>query len=147
MPYRLDTDQQGFCYVDEFYCLSNFSPFRLYWRGLDFDTSEHAYHWEKFRHVEADDPYHILCRRWEVQYELRQARSAHAAFTLAQAENALVTPAWPNIRVAVMRTILTTKAHQHEYVRRKLLETGEREVIEDSFRDAFWGWGPNKDGL
>ena len=24
--------------------------------------------------------------------------------------------------------------------------TGERELIEDSWRDGFWGWGENRDG-
>lgn len=26
------------------------------------------------------------------------------------------------------------------------LATGDRELIEDSWRDDFWGWGPNRDG-
>jgi predicted NAD-dependent protein-ADP-ribosyltransferase YbiA (DUF1768 family) len=45
-----------------------------------------------------------------------------------------------------MLKILFAKADQHEYVRRKLLETGNRELFEDSWRDDFWGWGPNRDG-
>ena len=45
-----------------------------------------------------------------------------------------------------MKSILRAKADQHEYVRRKLLATGDRELIEDSWRDDFWGWGPNRDG-
>ena len=31
-------------------------------------------------------------------------------------------------------------------LRRKLLATGDRELIENSWRDNFWGWGPNRDG-
>ena len=31
-------------------------------------------------------------------------------------------------------------------MRRKLIATGDRELIEDSWRDDFWGWGPDKDG-
>jgi predicted NAD-dependent protein-ADP-ribosyltransferase YbiA (DUF1768 family) len=42
--------------------------------------------------------------------------------------------------------ILRAKADQHEYVRRKLLATGNRCLIENSWRDDFWGWGPNRDG-
>lgn len=45
-----------------------------------------------------------------------------------------------------MRDILRAKVNQHDYVRRKLLATGSRELIEDSWRDDFWGWGPNRDG-
>lgn len=146
MPYKLDTTTQVFFYEQEFYCLSNFSAFRLYWRSLDFDTSEHAYHWEKFRHVEQVDPTHIVCKRCEVQYQIQRMRSAHAAFKYAEDQRELVAPRWGEIRVAVMRCILSTKAYQHEYVRRKLLETGNRELIEDSWRDGFWGWGEEGTG-
>ena len=45
-----------------------------------------------------------------------------------------------------MRNILRAKAEQHEYVLRKLLDTGDRRLIENSWRDDFWGWGPNRDG-
>jgi ribA/ribD-fused uncharacterized protein len=48
--------------------------------------------------------------------------------------------------VNIMRNILRAKVVQHEYVRRKLLATGNRELIEDSWRDDFWGWGLNRDG-
>ena len=45
-----------------------------------------------------------------------------------------------------MRQILRAKVAQHEYVKRKLLETGDRILIEDSWRDGWWGIGPGKDG-
>ena len=45
-----------------------------------------------------------------------------------------------------MLDILRAKVQQHEYVRRKLLATGDRELVENSWRDDFWGWGPNRDG-
>ena len=32
------------------------------------------------------------------------------------------------------------------YIQKKLVESGEREIIENSPEDDFWGWGPNKDG-
>jgi hypothetical protein len=48
MNHKLDTDNKVFFYEQEFYVLSNFSAFTLMWRGYRFDTSEAAYHWEKF---------------------------------------------------------------------------------------------------
>ena len=45
-----------------------------------------------------------------------------------------------------MRQILEAKVSQHEYVRRKLLETGDRYLVENSWRDDFWGWGLKGDG-
>ena len=29
---------------------------------------------------------------------------------------------------------------------KKLLDSGDRILIENSWRDDFWGWGPSKDG-
>ena len=136
MPYKLDTETQVFFYEQEFYCLSNFSAFRVGWQGLDFDTSEHAYHWAKFQ------GHHPL-----IAELIHTSRSAHDAFKLAGLHAHLVRPDWAQIKLEVMRSILLCKLQQHEYVRRKLRETGTRELIEDSWRDACWGWGPNKDGL
>jgi predicted NAD-dependent protein-ADP-ribosyltransferase YbiA (DUF1768 family) len=45
-----------------------------------------------------------------------------------------------------MKEILREKVRQHPYVLKKLIESGNKELIEDSWRDDFWGWGPNKDG-
>jgi ribA/ribD-fused uncharacterized protein len=130
----LDTDAQVFFYEQNLYVLSNFSAFTLCWKGHRFDTSEAAYHFEKFPH------------RPELQEGVLRADSAHLAFKYAEGHRAVVRPDWGEVRVDVMREILRAKANQHEYVRRKLLETGDRELVENSWRDDFWGWGPNQDG-
>lgn len=134
MPYKCDTNTQVFFYEQEFYILSNFAAFDLVWKGLHFPTSEHAYHWEKF-------PDRTLLR-----IEIQNARSAHGALKLATEKRHLRRSDWDIVKTHIMKHILTEKASQHEYVRRKLLETGNRELVEDSWRDDFWGWGPNKDG-
>jgi hypothetical protein len=135
LNHGLDNDTQVFFYEQEFYVLSNFSSFRLFWKGHDFPTSEHAYHWEKF----SNNP--------NCQSYILESRSAHDALKWAQYWSNLVRPDWNDIKVDVMRDILRAKVQQHEYVRKKLLETGDREIIENSWRDNFWGWGPGRDGL
>jgi ribA/ribD-fused uncharacterized protein len=131
----LDTTERVRFYEHDFYPLSNFSAFRLLWKGWTFATSEHAYHWEKF----SDSP--------PLQHEILIAPSAHVAFKLAEQYATARRPDWNEVRVPIMRDILRAKVTQHEYVRRKLLATGDRELVEDSWRDAFWGWGPNRDGM
>jgi ribA/ribD-fused uncharacterized protein len=133
--HKLDNDQQVFFYEQDFYVLSNFSAFALIWKDLRFDTSEAAYHWEKF----PDTPY--------IRHEIITAPSAHEAFKVAERNKALRRADWDLVKMLVMRDILREKARQHEYVRRKLLATGDRELVEDSWRDSVWGWGPNRDGL
>ena len=126
--------KQVLFYEREFYVLSNFSAFKLNWRGIVFDTAEHAYHWTRFPDGSPE------------RQIIRESASAHDAFRFAQENKHQQLSHWESVKVDVMRDILRAKAEQHEYVRRKLLETGERELIEDSWRDDFWGWGPSRGG-
>jgi ribA/ribD-fused uncharacterized protein len=128
------TDKQVFFYERDFYVLSNFSAFRLYWKGLQFYNSEFAYHWEKFPH----EP--------DIQAAIRNAMSAHEAFKIAERHKASVREDWMEVRVPLMKELIRAKAEQHEYVRRKLMATGDLELVENSWRDSFWGSGPNGDG-
>lgn len=134
----LDTDKIVCFYEPEFYPLSNFSAFAVLWEEVGirtkFDTSEALYHWCKFPDYRG------------VRDEIRAAPPAHEAFQIAQRHSHLRRPDWDAVKVDIMRVILRAKVHQHEYVRRKLLETGDRELVENSWRDSFWGWGPNRDG-
>jgi ribA/ribD-fused uncharacterized protein len=137
-----DTDSQVFFYEQDFYVLSNFSAFNLKWKGYTFPTSEHAYHWMKFDHDEEG----VIADLRALQSEILHAPSAHEAFKIAERNKPHRVLDWDEVKVDIMRGILRAKAAQHEYVRRKLLATGDRELIEDSWRDDFWGWGPNRDG-
>lgn len=130
----LDTDERVCFYEQEFYVLSNFSAFRMRWKGGNFDTSEHVYHWEKFS------------GRPDIQHDIWSAPSAHEAFKRAE-RHSEHRPDWDAVKVDIMRDILRAKSSQHEYVRRKLLETGDREIVENSWRDSFWGWGSDQRGL
>ena len=135
----LDTEAEVFFYEQDFYVLSNFSAFAIKWQGRRFPTSEHAYHWEKFSPGQTAGK--VYCRD-----AILNASSAHDAFKLAEQWRLLRRRDWDDVKVPTMRAILCAKADQHEYVRRKLLDTGDRTLIENSWRDSFWGWGTDKDG-
>jgi len=122
-----------FFYEHEYYVFSNFSSFALEWKGQLWMTSEHAYHAEKFTDQTLRDT-------------IRKARSAHDAMKFAYAHKDKYVHAWDEIKLDVMKKILLAKVAQHPYVKKKLLESGDQPLIEDSWRDAYWGWGPNKDG-
>lgn len=134
IPRRLDTKDDILFYENEFYVFSNFSSFRLVWKGIDFDTSEHAYQWEKFQGHPT------------LQSQIETSRSAHSAYFTAQHNSRFVREDWADVKVATMKAILLEKVRQHEYVRRKLIDTRGRRLIEDSWRDSFWGWGEEKNG-
>lgn len=129
----LDNDKQIFFYEQEFYVFSNFSAFKIEWKGELWMTSEHVFHSEKF-----DDE--------KILEELKNTSSAHDAMKLAWANKDKYRTGWDDIKLDVMRKILRAKVEQHPYVKKKLLESGDKELIENSWRDDFWGWGPNKDG-
>lgn len=135
MKLTLDTDNQVFFYEQDYYVLSNFSSFRVVVFDFDFQTAEHAYHWRKFT---VNDPL--------IAAQIFYARSAHDAFKIAEKHKAEQAKNWNAVRLDVMREILRAKAGQHEYVGRKLLSTGNRELIENSWRDSFWGWGEDRNG-
>jgi len=136
--HKCDTDERVCFYEQEFYMLSNFSAFNVFIDGRLHATSEHAYHWFKFT---GQDDASI-----DIRLRIYLATSAHDAFKIAEKEKAHRRSDWDLVKVGTMLRILLLKAAQHEYVRRKLLETGDRELVEDSWRDDVWGWGPNKDG-
>jgi len=129
----LDTEKQIFFYEQEFYVFSNFSSFALEWKGELWMTSEHAYHSEKF-----DDK--------KIKGEIKNARSAHDSLKVAHMHKNKYRNNWDDIKLNIMKEILMAKVEQHLYVKKKLLETGKHELVENSWRDDFWGWGPNKDG-
>jgi ribA/ribD-fused uncharacterized protein len=130
----LDNENQIFFYEQEFYPFSNFSSFKLEWKGYDWMTSEHAYHSEKF----INNP--------EIIEQLKQSRSAHDAMVIAYANKDRYREDWDEIKLDVMKSILIAKVEQHTYVKKKLIESGKKELIENSWRDDYWGWGENKDG-
>jgi hypothetical protein len=140
-PLKLDNKKQIFFYEQDHYYLSNFSAFTLQWKGWRFDTSEAAYQWEKFAYMNNANQHEC-----NICYAIRWADSAHNAFKIAESNKFSISPSWNKDKLEVMRMILREKANQHEYVRRKILQTGDLELIENSWRDNFWGWGLNRDG-
>lgn len=129
----LDTEKQVFFYEQEFYVFSNFSSFKLRWKGFDWMTSEHAYHSEKF-----DDS--------KILEELKNTRSAHRALEIATAYKDKRRKDWSDVKLGIMKDILRAKVEQHPYVKKKLQETGNKKLIENSWRDSYWGWGEDKSG-
>lgn len=154
MNHRLDNDKQVFFYENEFYVLSNFSSFQVrMWDSITFPTVEHAYQWKKFDWSPSLIPQgprlatNLNSSSLEkLRSEILRAPSAHEAFRIAQSKRHYRNPYWDSLKEGIMLDLCVTKFFQHEYVQVKLFETGDRELIEDSWRDDVWGWGPNKDG-
>lgn len=122
-------------YEREYYCFSNFSSFAVKWKGQLWPTSEHAYHGAKF-----------LKTAPALAKKVLHTTSAHAALKLAYLHKNKYRKDWNEVKLAIMEDILRHKVKQHPYVLYKLKQTGNKLMVEDSFRDAYWGWGEKRDG-
>ncbi|MDE5601017.1 MAG: NADAR family protein [Clostridia bacterium] len=127
-------DYIGF-YNREFFCLDNFSSFCVCVDGILYCTVEHAYQAIKF-----------IDTAPEVAELITNCYSAYDAQRIAHENIDKQRADWDDVKVSVMERLVRLKLNQNPYVKRKLLETENYTICEDSPKDAFWGIGPNKDG-
>lgn len=125
----------AFFYPKEYYIFDNFSSFQVKYDGYLWPTSEHAFQAKQFKEFAP-----------EVYKQIKEARSAHDAQKIAFENKSKSNSDWEKTKEFVMKEILICKVEQHPYVLKKLIESGNREIIEDSWRDNEWGWGENKNG-
>jgi len=117
----------------EYGFLSNFSRHPLKVDGLDYKTSEHLYQCQKSSNT-------IFRER------IRLARTPAAAAKLGRSTACPLIADWDTRKVGIMERVLREKLRCNPGLKEALLKSGDRPLIEASPRDAFWGWGKNRDG-
>lgn len=122
-------------YPREFYCLDNFSSFKVEYDGYLYSSSEEAYQTLGF-----------LENAPEIAEQIKKSHSAHEAQKIAYANRDKRRKDWDDIKLNVMKKILQCKLEQNPYVLKKLLETKDYIIVEDSPKDNYWGWGQERDG-
>jgi len=130
-----ETEDAVYFFTPPYYRLDNFSAHQINIWGRTFPTAEHAFQWKKFSSAQP-----------EVAEKIFAAGSPYAGKRIADENKDKIPPAWFDERVEVMEELLKAKAEQHEDVRRKLKETGNRLIVENSPTDDFWGIGPGGKG-
>lgn len=126
-------DVIGF-YPREFYPLDNFSSFKVKYNGYLYSSAEEAFQASIFI---KDYP--------EIAEEKKKSYSAHEAQKIRFKYEDKIKMR-PNEMLELMENILRCKIEQNPYVKKKLLETKDYIIIEDSPKDDFWGWGINRKG-
>ena len=101
----------------------------------DFSSLEEAYQTLGF--VESDP---------EIAEKIKNSHSAHEAQKIAYANRDKRQENWDEIKVSIMEELLREKLNQNPYVEKKLLETKDYLIVEDSPKDSFWGWGEDRNG-
>lgn len=127
------TEDAVYFYTPRFYAFDNFSAFAVEIWDKDFPTVEHAYQWKKYSKSHPEIAEKIYC-----------ARSAYATKKISDANKDIVDPSWDAEKLECMEELIRAKVEQHEKLKNLLLETEDKEIIENSPVDYYWGTG--KDG-
>ena len=133
---KINKDYQviGF-YPREFYPLDNFSSFKVEWNGYLYASLEEAYQAASF-----------MGSNEELVEKVKKSHSADEAQRIAYANRDKQRTDWNEVKLEIMEELLRLKVEQNPYVKKKLLQTENYLIVEDSPKDSFWGWGPNRDG-
>ena len=122
-------------YPREFYPFDNFSSFKVEWNGYLFLSVEEAYQAASF--MGSDE---------ELVEKIKKSHSADEAQRIAYANRDKRREDWDDVKISIMEELLRLKIEQNPYVKKKLLQTEDYMIVEDSPKDDFWGWGPNRNG-
>ena len=122
-------------YPREFYCFDNFSSFKVKYDGYLYSSVEEAYQALGFKESAPN-----------IYQEIINCYSAHEAQKIAYANKDKRRKDWDEIKVGIMEELLRCKIEQNPYVKKKLLETKDYTIVEDSPKDSFWGWGEDRNG-
>lgn len=119
---------------EQFGGLSNMAPgFPLKVNSIDILTSEALYQACRFPH------------RSDLQSLIIEQKSPMTAKMKTKQYRNLTRPDWDRVRIQIMRWCLRIKLAQNWLkFSRLLIETGERPIVEQSYKDDFWGAVPSK---
>lgn len=115
--------------------LSNFSPHSIYLESKIWPTVEHWFQAKKFEGI--NDKY------------VEKIRKASSPFQAKQLGNTLeipIRPDWEDIKESIMKQGLIAKFTQHPDLKKKLLDTGDSELIEHTSKDFYWADGGDGSG-
>ena len=111
--------------------LSNFASYPIELDGKVWPTVEHYFQAQKF----LDESY---------REEIRKAKAPYDAKRMGR--GGPLRRNWDNMKIGIMKLAVRRKFETYSELREKLLRTGERELVEDSPNDYFWGNGRNGTG-
>ena len=122
-------------YIEQVYCLDNFSAFCVEIDGVKYKTAEHAFQSIKFLETAP-----------EVAEKIKNSNSPFDARSLAHEFKPLRRKDWSSVKYDLMEKILFEKTLQNNYVKEKLLATENKTIIEDCGEDNDKDWGCGLDG-
>ena len=113
---------------------SNFAPYGVQMDGAYWPTVEHRFQAMKFH----DDAY---------REKIRCASKPKDAKALGMTRAIPLRADWEEVKDAVMHAAVLKKFQSHDAPRTLLLGTGTARIVENAPMDAYWGCGPDGQGL
>lgn len=109
----------------EYAFLSNFHPAKVVLFGKEFRSAEHAYQSAKCKHRHGVEV---------ISSKIKAGEAKKAGRTV------VLIPNWDYHRLIVMRLVVQVKFMNDAELGRKLMETGDRKLVEGNYwGDRFWG--------
>jgi N-glycosidase YbiA len=118
---------------EEYGFLSNFAAYKIFLGSFAWPTTEHFFQAYKFTD-------------YRIQDRIRQIESPMEAASEGRKRSNPIRPDWETVRDDVMRRALRAKFLQHRDIRIKLLNTGNRILIEHTANDNYWADGGDGSG-
>jgi N-glycosidase YbiA len=118
---------------DPYGYFSNFALYPLELNGKTWPTSEHYYQAQK-----------VVGTEWEEN--IRLCATPLEAFEMTRLPEFPERADWVDVKDAAMYEAVYAKFTQHEDLQKKLLDSGDAVLIEDSPVDYYWGCGSEGTG-
>jgi N-glycosidase YbiA len=112
---------------------SNFAKYPIIIDQKRYETSEHYYQSKKFEGTKFEEI-------------VRQATSANKAAQLGRRKDLPLRQDWEVVKESVMMTALRAKFSQHDVLKKMLLSTGDKTLMEHTSKDKYWADGGNGTG-
>ena len=119
--------------ADLYGAFSNFAPYPIELGGKTWPTSEHYFQAAKFAGTEHED-------------EILKAKTAGLAARMGREPRRPVRADWDAVKDDIMLTVMRAKFTQHADIRKLLLDTGNAELVEHTYKDSYWGDGGDGSG-
>lgn len=120
-------------YEGKYYSFSNFSSHEVIFLGKRYKTAEHCYQSQKFTDA-------------GIKAEIESTPSSFLAKKVSHSHDDKKRKDWENVKMDIMKQIITEKVKQYEEIKELLLETGDTEIIDNTPFDYYWAIGEDGTG-
>lgn len=113
--------------------LASYSNYGFFKEGIYWKTIEHYYQAHKF------EDHNII-------EKVINAETPKVASEIGRDRSYSIKEDWEEIKVDIMYDAVLAKFMAHPDLAKKLMDTGNEEIIEETVKEDFWGCGLEKNG-